>query len=72
MFNRLNLQPVISKTTNWKQVELGEKNLERIKEYFRTHLCATQRECAKELNISDMAVNRHVRSIRKEWRNKSS
>lgn len=66
----LNLRPVISKTTNWKQVDLGEANLVAVREFFASHLCATQRECAKTLGLSDMAVNRHVRTIRADWREK--
>jgi DNA invertase Pin-like site-specific DNA recombinase len=34
------------------------------------HLCGTQAECAKALNISVMTVNRHVKAIRAEWRPK--
>lgn len=64
----LNLRPVISKTTNWKQVEMGEANLRAVRAFFVTHLCATQRECAAALGLSLMAVNRHVRTIRDEWR----
>lgn len=64
----LNLRPVISKTTNWKQVELGEQNQKRIREFFQTHLCATARECSEALNISEMAIGRHVKEIRKEWK----
>jgi hypothetical protein len=57
---------------NWKQIELGEINLDRVRHYFQTHLCATQRECAQELNLSIMAVNRHVKTIRAEWKNNGS
>lgn len=53
---------------NHKQVELGEENREAVRKWFACHLCGTQRECAKDLGLSDMAVNRHVRAIRAEWR----
>lgn len=53
---------------NYKQIELGEENRDAVREWFRLHLCGTQRECAKDLGLSDMAVNRHVRAIRAEWR----
>lgn len=55
---------------NYLQVELGQENLDAVKKFFRTHLCATQRECAESLGLSVMAVNRHVRTIRAEWRGK--
>lgn len=55
---------------NYLQVELGQENLDAVKKFFRTHLCATQRECAEYLGLSVMAVNRHVRTIRAEWRDK--
>jgi hypothetical protein len=64
----LNLRPVISKTTNWKQVAVGEENLVRVRQFFATYLCATQRECAAALGLSVTAVNRHVRTIRAEWK----
>lgn len=48
--------------------EIGEANLLRVRIYFLTHLCATQRECASALGLSVMAVNRHVRRIRNEWK----
>ena len=68
--NRINLRPVISATTNWKQVELGEANLKAVRAFFASHPCCTQRECAKALGLSPMAVNRHSQSIRREWRGK--
>lgn len=55
---------------NHKQVKLGQENLEAVRMFFKKHLCATQRECADALGISVMAVNRHVRTIRAEWRDK--
>lgn len=53
---------------NHKQIELGQDNLEAVEKFFRTHLCATQRECAEALSLSAMAVNRHVKTIRASWR----
>lgn len=53
---------------NYKQIELGEDNREAVQNWFMNHLCGTQRECAKDLNISTMAVNRHVKTIRAQWR----
>lgn len=53
---------------NWKQMALGDKNLALVRQWFETHLCGTQTECAKALGLSAMAVNRHVRTIRAEWK----
>ncbi len=53
---------------NHKQVKLGEDNRDAVREWFTLHLCGTQRECAQDLGLSAMAVNRHVRAIRSEWR----
>lgn len=53
---------------NHIQVELGQQNLDAVREFFRTHLCCTQRECAAALGLSAMAVNRHVKTIRAEWK----
>lgn len=47
----------------------GEKNREAVREWFRTHLGGTQAECAADLELSPMAVNRHVKAIRREWKN---
>lgn len=46
----------------------GCENLNRVRAFFENHLCATQSECARTLGLSPMAVNRHVRTIRNEWR----
>lgn len=51
------------------QLELGRANLERVRTYFREHLCATNRECAQALGLGVMAVGRHVATIRAEWLN---
>jgi DNA invertase Pin-like site-specific DNA recombinase len=47
--------------------QLGEDNYYMVREYFRTHLCATQVECARSLGLNKMTVNRHVKRIRAEW-----
>ncbi len=46
---------------------VGEENRAAVKQWLKTHLGGTQRECAKALGLSTMAVCRHVRAIRKEW-----
>jgi hypothetical protein len=58
----------LSLQRNWKQVDIGQANLEAVREYFRTHLCATNRECAAALGLSVYAVGRHAKTIRAEWR----
>lgn len=47
--------------------EIGRRNLERVREYFRAHLCATNVECAEAIGLSVEAVGRHVATIRSEW-----
>jgi biotin operon repressor len=64
---RLNLSPVLSKTTNWKQVELGEANRAAVRALLSSHLGISRTEIAERLNLSLMAVSRHVASIRAEW-----
>lgn len=46
----------------------GHQNRQRVRAWFQAHLCGTQRECAEALDLSVMAVNRHVAAIRGEWR----
>lgn len=53
---------------NRKQIELGEENYIRVLVFMQTHLCATQRECSETLDLSVMAVNRHVKRIRQKWK----
>lgn len=52
-------------------VKMGEENLERVRAWFGSHLCGTQRECADALGLSVMAVNRHVKTIRAGWRDEA-
>lgn len=46
---------------------IGLNNLERIRAFFASHLCATNVECGEALGISVEAVGRHVKKIRAEW-----
>ena len=50
----------------------GHHNLQKVREWFFTHLCGTQAECAEDLGLSVMAVSRHVKTIRAEWRAESN
>lgn len=47
---------------------IGGLNRARVRRWFKEHLCGTQSECAEALGLSVMAVNRHVKAIRDEWR----
>ncbi|MDQ0996932.1 hypothetical protein QFZ34_002114 [Phyllobacterium ifriqiyense] len=49
---------------NHKQIAVGQDNLSAVLNYFKTHLCATNVECAEALGLSVMAVGRHVKTIR--------
>lgn len=51
-------------------LELGAENLARVREWFSKNLGGTQTECAEALELSVMAVNRHVKTLRAEWRNR--
>jgi hypothetical protein len=51
-------------------IEMGAANRSAVRAWFAAHLCGTQRECARALNLSPMAVNRHVAAIRAEWKDK--
>ncbi len=66
---RVKLEDKFEKWGHLPGTTLGWENRERVREFFKTHLCATQTECAKALGLGLMAVNRHVRDIRSEWRN---
>ncbi|SDW77641.1 hypothetical protein [Roseicitreum antarcticum] len=47
---------------------IGWLNRKEVRQWFRDHPCGTQSECARALGLSSMAVSRHVRAIRAEWR----
>lgn len=48
----------------------GRENLERVRQWYMSHLGGKQRECAEALGLSVMAVNRHVAKLRAEWDDK--
>lgn len=50
---------------------IGDLNRAKVRRWFQSHLCGTQRECATALGLSVIAVGRHVKSIRAEWREDS-
>lgn len=47
---------------------IGHTNREAVRAFFTTHVGCTQAEAAKALGLSPMAVNRHVATLRKEWK----
>jgi len=49
-------------------IEQGELNRANIRFALAHYPGITQREIAKLLDLSFMAVSRHIRAIRKEWR----
>jgi len=46
--------------------EIGRINRERVREYMRDNIGATNRECGKALGLSGDAVGRHVAKLRNE------
>ena len=47
--------------------QIGFENRERVRDYFRDHPGCKNWECASALDLSVMAVGRHVGALRKEW-----
>lgn len=47
---------------------VGAEYHERIRTYFRTHLCASQKQAARDLDMDISTVRKHVALIRNEWR----
>jgi predicted transcriptional regulator len=54
--------------TNLAGQQLGADNRAAVLSWQIAHPWGTQQECAAELGLSLMAVNRHVRAIREMWR----
>ena len=48
-------------------VDVGTHNYALVKAWFIAHPCATNREAASALGLSDCAIGRHVKRIRAEW-----
>lgn len=46
---------------------IGHENRERVRRFFAEHIGCTNVECAKALDLSVMAVGRHVATLRTEW-----
>jgi predicted ArsR family transcriptional regulator len=47
--------------------QIGQSNREAVRDYFLTHIGATNVECAKALGLSVEAVGRHIKTLRREW-----
>lgn len=47
--------------------ERGASNREAVREFYLEHVGCTQRECSAALKLSEMAVGRHIASLRLEW-----
>lgn len=47
--------------------EIERQNLERVRQFFLSHLGATNRECSAAIGLSEYAVGRHVATLRSEW-----
>lgn len=56
---------------NRKQIELGATNRAAVRALMVTHLGISRVEIAERLDLSPMAVTRHVTAIRGEWGGKS-
>lgn len=55
-------------TTNLAAQALGADNRAAVLAWLITHPGGYQQECAADLGLSLMAVNRHVQKIRDGWR----
>jgi hypothetical protein len=51
-----------------QQVEEGDVNYERVLDFMCTYICATRKECAEALGLTETTVGRHVNRIRSGWR----
>lgn len=49
--------------------QIGHDNREAVRTYFLAHVGVTNRECAKALGLSEIAVGRHIATLRQEWLN---
>lgn len=47
--------------------DVGQHNHALVRQWFIDHPCATNREAASALGLSEIAIGRHVRKIRAEW-----
>lgn len=47
---------------------VGRANRTAVYEYFAKHLCHSNKDAAKALGLSPLAVGRHAQAIRSGWR----
>lgn len=45
----------------------GDANRERIREFFKAHVGASNREAALVLGLNEAVIGRHVKVLRAEW-----
>lgn len=50
----------------------GDANRKLVEDYLKSHIGATQKECAAATGLSAITVNRHVAAIRQEWQKESA
>jgi predicted transcriptional regulator len=50
----------------------GRRNLKRVRSYIQDHPGAKQVDVAEALGLSVMAVNRHFKAMRREWKPKGT
>lgn len=46
---------------------LGEQNRKQVLDWFLSHPGGSKRECARQLGLSEMAVGRHCKILRRDW-----
>lgn len=47
--------------------QIGHDNREAVRTWFASHIGCTARECGKALGLSEVAVGRHLKTLRGEW-----
>ena len=65
MTTRADIQQITPK--GMRGGDVGAHNYPIVKAWFVAHPCATNREAATALGLSEMAIGRHVKRIRAEW-----
>lgn len=47
--------------------KIGHNNREAVRTWFLSHVGCSARECAKAIGLSEVAVGRHLKTLRAEW-----
>lgn len=61
-----NIQKITAKGQHGANI--GAANFQAVRAWFLSHPCATNREAANALGLSEFAIGRHVNRIRQEWK----